>query len=81
MKNMNLSLDPRIMAVIDVLAAQKHTTRTAIIRDAIYTAVWNAKKGGPPLRTAPTCGPMIENTMLRVVDGKLAPIDSDGLLI
>ena len=56
-------------------------TRASLMRDAMYTAVWNAHNGGSLLLPAPACPKALEGLPWRVLDGRTVPVDSRGLVI
>lgn len=79
MTDILLRIDPLLCDTLSVLAAQRKTTRAVLLRDCIYTAVWNMRRRGAPLRAAPRCPKMMEEQPFRVLAGKLIRIGPDGL--
>jgi hypothetical protein len=89
MINVNMQIDPLIYAALERLASQDtrepapgrwhRATRASVMRDAIYTAVWNAHHGGPELKRAPICPPLYHGQFFRVLEGKIVTIDENGL--
>ncbi len=73
------NLDPLIVAGLDAIGSARGQSRSEVIRDCIYTAVWHARHGGPPLRRSPGCGPMIVAERLRVFGSRLHAVDDWGL--
>ena len=81
-----LDIDPLLIASLDRLGAESKRARTKLIRDAIYSYVWNVyREGGAHVRIAPGYSTLLEHELLRVVrdtDGrnKLQPVDEQGLV-
>jgi metal-responsive CopG/Arc/MetJ family transcriptional regulator len=75
-----IQLDPVIVASLDRLTQRRG--RAQLIRDALYSYVWDVRRnGGANVRSAPGSSKVLDAAGVRVVDGKLAPIDDWGLLL
>ena len=60
---------------------KKSGTRARVIRDALYTALWNLQRGGGKLRHSLDCPKSMEGQAYRLKGGKVVEIDAWGLEI
>jgi hypothetical protein len=75
-----IGVDPRIAAALRDIAKAQGITRTRLIRNALYECVRAYIRDDVTLPNAPTCGPIIEGSAMRVYDKKLISVDEYGLL-
>lgn len=82
MIHVTIQVDPLIYAALGEIAALKKSgTRARLIRDILYTAVWNMQHGGERLRRALDCPKNMEGQMYRLKSGKVVEVESWGLEI
>jgi hypothetical protein len=73
--------DSLIIAAFDRFAKDQGTSRSALMRDAMYEYVRAAVREARFAPAAPTFGPAIESSRMRVADRSLVPVDEFGLRI
>ena len=77
-----VNFDPVIFNTITDLASGAGGNRTQIVRDLVYTAIWEIKRNGAQLRKGPHCPKMFRATPgVRPHEGKIRAVDEFGLLI
>jgi hypothetical protein len=84
MKKILLTLDPLLCQGLGELCGRLNKARTEVIRDAIYTAVWNELRGqGAALQQSPRCSEVYENSTenYRVQGKRLVRVNRFGLVI
>jgi len=77
-----IQVDPVILQSIERLAKERGSTKSQVIRDAMYSAVWDwqaGKLGG--LQAAPKCPKNFDGLSTRVLHGELVQIDGNGLVV
>ena len=82
MIHVTIQVDPLIYSALGEIAVLKNSgSRAQLIRDALYTAVWNAQRGGGHSRHALDCPKGVENQSYRLKHGKVVEVDAWGLEI
>jgi hypothetical protein len=82
MIHVTIQVDPLIYSSLGEIATLKKSgSRAQLIRDALYTAVWNAQRGGGHSRHALDCPKGVENQSYRLKHGKVVEVDAWGLEI
>ena len=76
MTNVLISLDPLQLMALEKMATKYRLSRTAIIRNLIYTGTWNEHRGQPgAFRPAPKVGTMGQHAQR----GRFVQVDEHGL--
>jgi len=90
MQKVLVSFDPLILDSVDRMAKDRHQTRSELLRDIIYTVIWQEKKTGKrvTLRRAPLLPKRevdysSESRLIRILhEGyQSVEVDKDGLAI
>jgi hypothetical protein len=77
-----IQLDPLIyQALAEIASMRTGGNRAQLIRDALYTLVWNERRGGPRTRRALDCPQSMHGQDYRLRSGKVVEIDLSGLEI
>lgn len=81
MININLQIDPLQDNALKTLSSTWGLSRSALIRNLLYTAIKMARSGALKLDIAPKCSPTMERTQnCRIQSGKWVLVDDWGLV-
>ena len=82
MISINIKIDPVIYAALKEMSALTHWNRAQLIRDALYTTLWNRQRHGISPRRALDCPPNMHGQNYRLKSsGRVVEIDAWGLEI
>ena len=77
----SIHVDPLIWKSLESLAKERKTTRSQIIRDATYSAVWDWVKGSSGgLQRSPMCPRLYHGVALRLIGSQIVGVDEYGLV-
>lgn len=81
MIHVTIQIDPKIYCALLEISVLKKRKRAQLIRDALYTAVWNAQRGGAQLRRALDCPKNMHDQPYRLKGGRVVEVEDWGLEI
>jgi hypothetical protein len=81
MISITIQVDPLILKTIETISKERRSTKSQVIRDAMYSVVTAWQQGSLGLQRAPACPKSFNAQLIRVLDGSLVRIDEDGVVI
>lgn len=79
-KMITLYVDPLILAALEAIATARNQSRSSLMRDCLYTAVWHASNDELSLKSAPSLPRAVRGSeRIRLLDGKLITVSDKGV--
>jgi hypothetical protein len=81
MIHVTIQVDPLIWSALSEIAVRDKRPRSKLVRDALYSLVWDAQRGGRQFRKSLDCPENMHGQPYRLKAGKVVDIEAWGLQI